>query len=287
MTGATMHPHAVFDVPQVMARVAAEQITMLPGPPTLYHSILNHPDLESFDLSSLRSSVTGAAVVPVEVIRQMKEALKIPTVVTGYGLTESTGVVTMSRADDPPEVISRTVGRALPGFEVRVVDEHGGDVPTGAAGEVVVRGYNVMQGYLDDPEQTALAIDDDGWLHTGDVGILDEDGYLAITDRLKDMFIAGGFNAYPAEIEAALLRNPDIAMAAVIGIPDERLGEVGMAFVVPAPGRALTEEGVIAWAKEEMANFKVPRRVAIVDALPLNAMGKVVKDELRARAAQA
>jgi acyl-CoA synthetase (AMP-forming)/AMP-acid ligase II len=286
ITGATTYTLPVVDMAPVLELVSRERITMLPGTPTLFQSILNDPDRGAYDLSSLRLSTIGGASVPMELVERMYGEL-FDTVVTGYGLTESTGVVTMSRADDPPEVISRTVGRALPGFEVRVVDEHGGDVPTGAAGEVVVRGYNVMQGYLDDPEQTALAIDDDGWLHTGDVGILDEDGYLAITDRLKDMFIAGGFNAYPAEIEAALLRNPDIAMAAVIGISDERLGEVGMAFVVPAPGRALTEEGVIAWAKEEMANFKVPRRVAIVDALPLNAMGKVVKDELRARAAQA
>jgi HIP---CoA ligase len=191
----------------------------------------------------------------------------------------------MSRHDDLPEVVSRTVGRPLPGVEVQVVDEEGREVPRGAPGEVVVRGFNVMKGYFAAPEQTAEVLDTEGWLHTGDVGTLDEAGYLAITDRLKDMFIVGGFNAYPAEIEAALLRHPAIAMAAVIGLPDERLGEVGMAFIVPKPGVSVTEEEIIAWARMEMANYKVPRRVALVDALPLNAMGKVVKPELRAAVA--
>jgi len=148
-----------------------------------------------------------------------------------------------------------------------------------------VRGYNVMRGYFDDPEETAAAIDADGWLHTGDIGEMDERGYLWITDRLKDMFITGGFNAYPAEIENLLLGHEGIAQAAVIGIPDERMGEVGMAFVVPRPGVTLDPAEVIAWSRERMANFKAPRRVAIVDDLPLNASGKVVKFELRDRAA--
>jgi acyl-CoA synthetase (AMP-forming)/AMP-acid ligase II len=284
--GAVNYPLAVADVEPMLDLVNRERITMLPGTPSLFQSILNHPQRDEYDLSSLRLSAVGAASVPVELVERMKAEL-FDTVVTGYGLTETCGVTTMSRYDDPPEIVCRTVGRPIEGVEVRVVDLlDGTDQPVGTPGEVIVRGFNVMLGYLDAPEQTAEAIDPDGWLHTGDIGVLDDTGYLAITDRLKDMFIVGGFNAYPAEIEAALLRHSDIAMAAVIGIPDDRLGEVGMAFVVAMPGARPTEEAIIAWAREEMANYKVPRRVVIVEELPMNAVGKVVKPELRAVAAE-
>ena len=206
---------------------------MLPGPPTVFQTILDHPDLASFDLSSVRSSVTGAAVVPVEVIRRMREELKIRTVVTGYGMTETTGTISMCRYDDPPEVIANTVGRPIPGVEVRVVDDDGVDVAPGQPGELIVRGFNVMQGYFNDDEATDEQRSSDGWLRTGDIGFVDDDGNLHITDRKKDMFIVGGFNAYPAEIEAVLLHHPAVAQVAVVGVPDERMGEVGVAFVVP------------------------------------------------------
>ena len=281
LTGATIYPLVVADTPLLLDLVSRERITMLPGTPTLFQAILNYPERERYDLSSLRLSAVGAASVPVDLVRRMKEEL-FETVITGYGLTETTGVSSMSRFDDPPEIISRTVGRPLPGVEIRIADSSGDEVGTGTAGEVLVRGYNVMKGYFDAPDETAEVIDADGWLHTGDVGTMDKAGYLAITDRLKDMYIVGGFNAYPAEIEAALLRHPDIAMAAVIGISDERLGEVGMAFVVLKPGTSTTEDEIIAWSRQEMANYKVPRRVAIVQELPLNTVGKVVKPELRA-----
>ena len=284
MTGATIHPQLVFDVPQVMQRVTNEQITMLPGPPTLYQSILNHPDLARFDMTSLRLAVTGAAAIPVELILRMRAELSFETIITGYGLTEACGIATMCRYDDDPETIATRSGRAIPGIEVLCVDEKGAEVPRGEPGEVVVRGYNVMQGYFDDADETAATIDADGWLHTGDIGEMDARGYLWITDRMKDMFITGGFNAYPAEIENLLLAHEGIAQVAVIGIPDERMGEVGMAFVVPRPGVTLDPDEVIAWSREHMANFKAPRRVAIVDALPLNASGKVLKIELRDRA---
>jgi acyl-CoA synthetase (AMP-forming)/AMP-acid ligase II len=285
MRGATIHPQLVFDVPQVMERVAAERITMLPGPPTLYQTILNHPDLASFDMSSLRLAVTGAAAIPVELILRMRRELSFETIVTGYGLTESCGIATMCRHQDDPETIAYTSGRAIPALEVRCVDDDGVEVPRGEAGEVVVRGYNVMRGYFDEPEETAATIDEDGWLHTGDIATMDERGYIKITDRKKDMFIVGGFNAYPAEIENLLLGHEAIAQVAVIGVPDERMGEVGMAFVVLRPGATATPDELIAWSREHMANFKAPRRVEIVDALPLNATGKVLKFELRDRAA--
>jgi acyl-CoA synthetase (AMP-forming)/AMP-acid ligase II len=283
LRGATIIPQAVFDVEEAMSRVAEERVTVLPGPPTLFQSILDAPRRDRYDLSSLRLAVTGAAVVPVELIRRMREELTFQTIVTGYGLTEATGTVTMCRAGDDAETIALTSGRAIPDTECRVVDDKGNDVPAGQPGEVVTRGYHVMPGYLDDPGATAEAIDRDGWLHTGDIGVMDERGYLRITDRKKDLFIVGGFNAYPAEIEGLLLRHPAVSQVAVVGMPDSRLGEVGAAFVVLRPGRRLTPEELVAWAADEMANFKVPRRVEIVDALPLNASGKVLKTELRER----
>ena len=281
--GATVYPQAVFDVPSLMDHVARERINVLPGPPTVFQSILQHPLFETFDISSLRLSVTGAAVVPVDVVRAMRDRLGFETVVTGYGMTETTGTISMCRHDDPPEVIAGTVGRPIPGVEVRVVDDRGEDQPPGTPGEFWVRGFNLMRGYFDDPAATAAAMTPDGWLRTGDVGFVDGSGNLHITDRKKDMFIVGGFNAYPAEIEAALLGHPGVAQVAVVGIPDDRLGEVGVAFVVPAAATGLDPDGLIAWSRERMANFKVPRQVVLCEALPLTASGKVMKHELKAR----
>jgi acyl-CoA synthetase (AMP-forming)/AMP-acid ligase II len=262
-TGATIHPHAVFDAGAVLDRVAAERITVLPGPPTLYVSLLAHPGRPAADLRSLRLAVTGAAVVPVELVHRMRDDLGFETVLTGYGLTETTGVATLCRPGDDVETIATTSGRAMPGVEIAL---------RGPLGEIVIRGYNV-----------AAPADADGWLATGDAGVLDARGYLRITDRVKDMFIVGGFNAYPAEIEHAMRAHPAIAQVAVVGAPDERLGEVGVAFVVARPGAELDAPTLVAWCRERMANFKVPRRIELVDALPLNASGKVMKHVLRAR----
>ena len=193
---------------------------------------------------------------------------------------------TATSPDDDPETVATTVGRARPGFELRIADADGNEVPTGEPGEVLLRGGSVMSHYLDDPEATAATFTADGWLHTGDLGVIGEDGCLRIVGRSKDMFIVGGFNAYPAEIENLLLGHEGIAQAAVIGIPDDRLGEVGMAFVVPRPGVSLDGDEVVAWAREHMANYKAPRRVEVVDELPINATGKVMKDVLRERASQ-
>jgi acyl-CoA synthetase (AMP-forming)/AMP-acid ligase II len=286
MQGATIVPEPVFDVDKVLATVAAEHITVLPGPPTLYQSILDHPRRD--DLSSLRLAVTGAAVVPVELVKRMRSELTFSTVLTAYGLTESTGTVTMCRQGDDPETIAQTSGRAIPGLEVRVVDDKGTELARGEPGEIVVRGYTVVQGYFEDPEATAEAISDDGWLRTGDVGVMDGAGNVRITDRKKDMFIVGGFNAYPAEIEGALTRHSGVSQAAVIGVPDTRMGEVGCAFVVPRPGtdaETLAAE-LLAWSRDQMANYKVPRHIVVIDILPTNASGKVLKTELRERFAQ-
>ena len=284
MTGSTILPHPVFDVPSVMARIPVDRVSMLPGPPAIYQTILNHPDLDTFDMSTLRLAVTGAAAIPVEMIVQMRERLGFEKIVTGYGLTETTGIATMCRHTDDPEVIATTSGRAIPDVEVRIVDPDGEETPRGEPGEIVVRGYNVMVGYLDDPEKTAETIDADGWLHTGDIGVMDAAGNIDITDRVKDMFINGGFNAYPAEIESLMLAHPDIGNVAVIGVPDDRLGEVGYAFVVPAVGTSPDPAEIIDWCRAEMANYKCPRHVEIIDSLPLNASNKVLKFELRDRA---
>ncbi|MFD5485696.1 FadD3 family acyl-CoA ligase [Streptomyces virginiae] len=283
MRGATMVPQPVFNVDTVLANVAAERISVLPGPPTLHQSLLNHPQRDHHDLSALRLVVTGAAVVPLRLVERLREELRIATVLTAYGLSEAGGIVTMCRRGDPAATISATSGRAIPDTEVAVLDGAGRPLPAGRAGEIAVRGYNVMQGYFEDPDETAAAITPDGWLHTGDVGVLDERGNLRITDRIKDMFIVGGFNAYPAEIEQLLGLHPDIADVAVVGVPDPRLGEVGKAYAVRRPGSTLTADDLIAWSRREMANYKVPRAVEFVTELPRNASGKVLKRELRAR----
>ena len=281
--GATMLPEPVFDVDRTLQRVEAERVTVLPGAPTLYQSILDHPDRPAYDLSSLRIAVTGAADIPVELIRRVVDELPFPSIITGYGLTEG-GTATATSPDDDIETIATTVGRPRPSFDLRIVDDKGNDVERGEAGEVVLRGSSIMSGYLDDPDATAQTLSDDGWLRTGDLGVVDDRGCLRIVGRAKDMFIVGGFNAYPAEIENALLRHPDIQQAAVIGVADARLGEVGMAFVVMRPSVETTSDAIIGWARDQMANYKVPRTVVVVDELPMNATGKVMKDVLRERA---
>jgi acyl-CoA synthetase (AMP-forming)/AMP-acid ligase II len=264
--GATILPVPVFDLDTVLDLVEREKITVLPGPPTLYHSLLEAKT--GHDLSTLRIAVTGSADIPVELIRRVHEELPFTTIRTGYGLSEA-GTVTLSRTGDSFEEIATTVGTPCDGMEIRIADDN----------EVLVRGYSVTKGYLDDPEATAEAIDADGWLHTGDLGSLTERGKLKIIGRKKDMFICGGFNAYPAEIEGFLLEHPAVAQAAVIGVPDERLGQVGKAFVVRKA--EVTEDELIAWSRDRMAGFKAPRHVEFLTELPLNATGKVMKDQLR------
>ncbi|GAA2651756.1 3-((3aS,4S,7aS)-7a-methyl-1,5-dioxo-octahydro-1H- inden-4-yl)propanoate--CoA ligase FadD3 [Streptomyces vastus] len=284
MRGATMIPQPVFNVDTALANIASERISVLPGPPTLHQSLLDHPSRDAYDLSALRLVVTGAAVVPLRLVERLRTELGVGTVLTAYGLSEASGIVTMCRRGDEPAVIASTSGRAIPDTEVKVVGPTGAASPPGSPGEVLVRGFNVMRGYFEDPQSTAAVLTPDGWLRTGDVGVLDSAGNLRITDRIKDMFIVGGFNAYPAEIEQLLMLHPDVADAAVIGVPDARLGEVGKAFVVRRPGSVATADDLIAWSRREMANYKVPRSVEFVGELPRNASGKVVKGELRGRA---
>ncbi|MGA5132011.1 FadD3 family acyl-CoA ligase [Streptomyces olivoreticuli] len=284
MRGATMVPQSVFAADVVAAHVAAERISVLPGPPTLFRSLLDHPARELYDLSSLRVVVTGAATVDRGLIHRLRAELGPVTVLTAYGLSEATGLVTMCRRGDADEVVARTSGRAVPDTEVKVVGADGKALPPGEPGEILVRGYQVMSGYFEDPGATARAVDAEGWLHSGDVGTLDEAGNLRITDRMTDMFVVGGFNVYPAEVERVLARHPGVVDAAVVGVPDPegRLGEVGKAFVVRRGGAdSPTEEELIRWVRGELANYKVPRGVEFLRALPRNAVGKVRKGELR------
>jgi HIP---CoA ligase len=265
LTGATIVPQPVFSVTETVRLVTQEEITVMPGAPTIYQSIMDHP----VDLPRLRLAVTGAAVVPVALVERMQQQL-FETVLTGYGLTECP-VVTLCSPSDDATTVAHTAGHAAAGCEVQIAQ----------SGEILVRGPNVMLGYLDDPEATAAAIDADGWLHTGDIGSLDEHGNLTITDRLKDMYICGGFNVYPAEVEQALARLPGVAESAVIGVPDDRLGEVGKACVVRRTGADLSEQDVIGFCQTLLANFKVPRIVAFLPELPRNPSGKVLKRVLR------
>jgi HIP---CoA ligase len=312
LTGATMVPQLVFDPGEALRLIEEMRITVFPGAPAIYTSILDHPDRDRRDLSSLRLAVTGAAVVPVALVERMRAELSFDYVLTAYGLTEAV-VVTMCRPGDDPQTVATTSGRGTAGFEIKIAQTRNGvNVPAAAGtegdrraaertGEILLRGPNVMLGYLDDPAATAEAIDSDGWLHTGDVGRLNERGYLTITDRLKDMYICGGFNVYPAEVEQALMRHPAVAETAVIGVPDGRLGEVGKAFVVLRPGAARTAAPtaariaartaaptvaptaaeLIEFCRARLANYKVPRQIEFRAGLPRNPAGKPLKRLLR------
>jgi acyl-CoA synthetase (AMP-forming)/AMP-acid ligase II len=283
VSGAALVPQLVYDAGRAMALVEAERITVFPGPPTIYQTILDHPDRGTHDLSSLRLAVTGAATVPVALVERMRRELSFEAVLTAYGLTEAV-VATMCRPGDDPRTVAHTSGRATAGFEVRIAAPGGRAAAPGETGEILLRGPNLMLGYYGDEEATRAAIDADGWLHTGDAGRLGPDGYLTVTDRLKDMYICGGFNVYPAEVEQVLARLDGVAESAVIGVADARLGEVGRAYVVTRSGHALDAGEVLAFCRERLANYKVPRQVVFRDGLPRNPAGKVLKRLLQEEA---
>ncbi|AQZ96511.1 FadD3 family acyl-CoA ligase [Halopseudomonas phragmitis] len=281
--GATILPLAMFDADEIFQCVAQQRITILPGPPTLYLSMLDHPRLATADLSSLRVAITGASTIPPVLIKRMREELGFELVTTAYGLTECGGLATICDPQDSAQTIASTSGKPIPGTELAILDAQGHGVPPGEQGEICLRGFHVMPGYFNNPEATSESIDAEGWLHTGDVGSLDAQGNLRITGRLKDMFIVGGFNCYPAEIEACLSEHPAIAQVAVLGVADPRMGEVGCACVVLRQGSELNEAELIAWSRERMANYKVPRKVVFYSALPVNASNKVDKLQLSAQ----
>jgi acyl-CoA synthetase (AMP-forming)/AMP-acid ligase II len=269
---------------ELLGLIHRERVTYMPGPPTLFHELMDAPNRHEMDISCLSKTLLGATTVPVELVRRLRTELRLRRVVTAYGMTETTGVGSITRPDDDDETVATTSGRPFPGTELIVADGAGGEAPAGQTGEVWIRGFTVMAGYLDDPVATAQAITPDGWLRTGDVGVKDVRGNLRIVDRMKDMFIVGGFNAYPAEIEGLMLRNEKIAQVAVVGAPDERLGEVACAFVRLKRDARSDAGEIIAWCRSNMANFKAPRFVEFCDELPMNASGKVLKFALRERA---
>lgn len=280
IAGATIVPMAQFDAGQAARIIEQQRIGFLPGPPTIFQMLLDEKQARPFDCSSLRGGTTGAATVPPVLVERIIAELGLRDIVTAYGMTECVNI-TSCRPGDSIARIATTCGAAIPGNEVIIAGEDGGELARGETGEIRVRGQGVMLGYLDDPAATAEAIDPDGWLHTGDIGTMDADGYVRITDRKKDMYISGGFNCYPAEIEKLLAEHPAVSMSAVIGVRDDRMGEVGRAFVVLRPGAAATEAELVAWSRANMANYKVPRSFEIVEDLPRNASGKVMKTELR------
>jgi len=280
IAGAVILPMPQFDVAQAAAMIERERVNFMPGPPTIFQMLLAHKQTHPFDTSSLRGGTTGAATVPPVLVERIRDELGMKDVITAYGMTECVNI-TSCLPGDSAETIAQTCGCAVPGNEVIVAGPDGTELPRGESGEIWVRGEGVMLGYLDDPAATAHAIDDDGWLHTGDIGTMDKHGYVRITDRLKDMYISGGFNVYPAEVEKLLAAHPAIAMVAVVGVPDERMGEVGKAFVVLRPEASANAEELLSWSRANMANYKVPRSFETVADLPRNAAGKVLKTELR------
>jgi len=255
-------------------------ISFFAGVPTMYWALLN-AKAEGIDLgtvaANLRVAVSGGAALPLEVLTGVEERFGV-TVLEGYGLSETSPAATFNRMGKVAKPSS--VGPAVWGVSVRVVDADDKDVATGEQGEVIIRGHNIMKGYLGRPEATAEALRG-GWFHSGDVGRLDEDGYLYITDRVKDMIVRGGFNVYPREVEEVLMTHPAVSLVAVIGVPHERLGEEVKAFVVLDEGATVTEGELVAWSKEQMADYKYPRHVEFLSELPMNATGKILKRELR------
>lgn len=281
LAGATIYPVETFDATGLLELIQTERISVLPGVPTIFTSLLNHPDLAAYDTSSLRFAIAGAATAPETLFRDMAEVLGFRTVAQAYGLTECV-VATLSRPGETLEHAKQTTGPAVAGTEIRIVDANNAELPVGTDGEILLRGDNVMLGYFDDPEATRTAVDDDGWFHTGDIGRLDEHGCLKITDRLKDMFIVGGFNVYPAEIENVLRQHPAVNESAVVGIDDKRMGAVGRAYVAllqdadPMP----SADDLAQFCKTRLANYKLPREFVIVNDFPRNGTGKVMKSQL-------
>lgn len=280
-TGSKLVLLARFDPDAALAAMEKENITVFAGVPTMYWALLNHPEAHKYDLekiaSNLRLCCSGGSAMPVEVMRAFESKFKVK-ILEGYGLSETSPVASFNRMDRPSKPGS--VGLPVWGVEIRIVDENGNEVAQGGLGEIVIKGHNVMKGYYKKSQANVEAFRN-GWFHTGDVGRKDEEGYIYIVDRVKDMIIRGGFNVYPREIEEVLMSHPAVSLAAVVGLPDDQYGEEVKAFVVRKPNTMLTEEELIIWSKENMASYKYPRMIEFRDSLPMNATGKILKTELR------
>jgi fatty-acyl-CoA synthase len=271
-----------FDPALALASIASERCTAVNGVPTMFVSILNHPDFGCYDLTSLRTGIMAGAPCPVETMKQVRTKMHCPEIVIAFGQTESSPVMTMTRRDDPVELRVSTVGRLLPDIEGKIVDpESGRDLPPGAQGEIVTRSACVMKGYYKMPEATAGAIDRDHWLHTGDLGEIDENGYYKVTGRIKDMIIRGGENIYPRELEEFLFTNEKVANAQVVGVADEKYGEQVLAVIQLKDGRTATPEEFAAFCKGKIARHKIPRYWEFIQDFPMTASGKIQKYKLK------
>ena len=280
-------PGEGFDAGQVLATVEAERCTALHGVPTMFIAELGHPDFARYDLSSLRTGLMAGSPCPVEVMRQVQSRMHMSEVEIAYGMTETSPVSTQTRADDPIEVRVGTVGRVHPHVEVKIVDPATARVvPRGKPGELVTRSYAVMLGYWQNPEATAQVIDAARWMHTGDLAVMREDGYVNIVGRIKDMIIRGGENIYPREIEEFYYTHPKVADIQVIGVPDQKYGEQVMAWIRLKPGETATDEEMRDFARDQIAHFKIPRYIKFVDAFPMTVTGKVQKYIMRDLAVQ-
>src|SRR2546426_5800081 len=285
--GATMvFPCEGFDARAVLETVEAERCTALHGVPTMFIAELEHPEFARFDLTSLRTGIMAGAPCPVEVMRRVTEQMHLREITIAYGMTETSPVSFQSSVDDSLDRRVSTIGRIHPHQEVKIVDQNGRIVPRGVPGELLTRGYSVMSGYWEDPENTAAAIDPARWMHTGDLATIDEQGYINIVGRIKDMIIRGGENIYPREVEEFLYSHPDIADVQVIGVPSEKYGEEVMAWVKPREGATVTGEELAAWCKGKIASFKIPRHWKFVDSFPMTVTGKVQKFKMRESAVE-
>ena len=286
--GACILPMEQFDPGEGLRLVDEEKVSKFTGSPTMYIMMLDHPDFPNRDTSSIKASVIGGADVSPDLVRTIMDKMGIKDLISAYGLTENTGVSTMSQPGDPPEVIAYTSGKLIfDDCELEIIDpDTGAIVPRGTQGEICSKGFYVMTEYYKMPEETKNAYNKDGWFRTGDLGTMDENGYIKITGRLKDMFITGGVNAYPAEIESFLMTNPKISMVSVVGVPDRRMGEVAMAFIKLKEGETSSQEEMIAFAREKMANYKAPKYIKFVDDFPMTPTGKIQKFVLKDQATE-
>jgi fatty-acyl-CoA synthase len=285
--GATMVPVQEFNPKQVLQTVEAERCTALHGVPTMFIAELNDPDFEKYDLSTLRKGIMAGSPCPIEVMKAVMEKMGMKEITIAYGQTESSPVITQTRTDDPIHLRVETVGRALPNVEVKIVEPGTNkEVPRGVPGELCTRGYHVMKGYYKNPEATEEAIDEDGWLHTGDLATMDENGYCRITGRLKDMIIRGGENIYPREIEEFLYKHPKILDVQVVGVPDEKYGEEVMAWIILKEGETATAEEIREFCRGKISRHKIPRYIEFTDSYPMTASGKIQKFKLREMAKQ-
>jgi long-chain acyl-CoA synthetase len=266
-----------FDPASMVDLIEHEKVTVLAGPPTMWSALTLVDGIGPESFASLRLAVSGAAAIPDRVVRDAEERLGF-RIYEGYGLTEASPSVTIASGTDAPV---GSIGRPIPGVEVRLVDTDGDDVYVSDAGELLVRGPNVFQGYLNDPDTTARVIDADGWLHTGDMAVVDDDGFLFLVDRAKDLIIVSGFNVYPAEVERVLVTHPSVEEAGVVGVPHPHSGEAVKAFVVAAEDRTVEEDELIEWCATELARYKCPTKVDVVDEIPRGLGGKVLRRELR------